>query len=189
MAFNSLLTKGKSFTALKNAVQIQQSANGHSVAAAMAGMTKEKIGSREIVGFGLNGQPNYFDKLDIPMPAIRFKEITPDIQVLREKEKSDWKKLSLEEKKALYRYSFCQTLSEIKAPTGDWKGVVGVSFFGMSIALWLFILLKLYVYPPLPVTFEPERQKAQLQRMIDLRMNPIDGLASKWDYEKGKWKE
>lgn len=82
MAFNSLLTKGKSFTALKNAVQIQQSANGHSVAAAMAGMTKEKIGSREIVGFGLNGQPNYFDKLDIPMPAIRFKEITPDIQVI-----------------------------------------------------------------------------------------------------------
>lgn len=82
MALNSLLAKGNSLTVLRNAVQIQQIANGHSVAEAIAGMTKAKIGSREVVGFGLNGQPYYFDKVDIPMPAIRFKEITPDIQVI-----------------------------------------------------------------------------------------------------------
>ena len=41
----------------------------------------EKIGSREVVGFGTNGVPNYLDRVDFPMPAIRYKEITPDIAV------------------------------------------------------------------------------------------------------------
>lgn len=40
-----------------------------------------RIGSREVVGFGFNGQANYVDRTDFPMPAIRFKESTPDIQV------------------------------------------------------------------------------------------------------------
>lgn len=40
-----------------------------------------KIGNREIVGYGMNGEPSYMDLEDFPMPAVRFKEITPDIQV------------------------------------------------------------------------------------------------------------
>lgn len=39
------------------------------------------IGNREIVGYGFNGVSNYADRVDFPMPAIRFKESTPDIQV------------------------------------------------------------------------------------------------------------
>lgn len=42
---------------------------------------KLAIGNREVVGFGMNGQPSYLDRVDFPMPAIRFKEVTPDIQV------------------------------------------------------------------------------------------------------------
>jgi hypothetical protein len=42
---------------------------------------KAVIGNREIVGFGMNGQPNYIDRVDFPLPAIRYKEVTPDIQV------------------------------------------------------------------------------------------------------------
>lgn len=42
---------------------------------------KASIGNREIVGFGMNGQPNYIDRVDFPLPAIRYKEVTPDIQV------------------------------------------------------------------------------------------------------------
>lgn len=42
---------------------------------------KAKIGNREIVGYGCNGVPNYIDRTDYPMPAIRFRETTPDIQV------------------------------------------------------------------------------------------------------------
>ena len=45
------------------------------------------------------------------------------------------------------------------------------------------------VYAPLPETFEPERQKAQLERMINMQMGVVEGVSSKYDYEKGKWKE
>lgn len=40
-----------------------------------------KIGNREVVGFGWNGEPIYMDRPDYPMPAIRFKENTPDVLV------------------------------------------------------------------------------------------------------------
>lgn len=42
-----------------------------------------KIGNREIVGPGINFEPIYVDVTDFPMPAIRYKEVTPDIQVSR----------------------------------------------------------------------------------------------------------
>lgn len=51
-----------------------------------------------------------------------------------------------------------------------------------------FFYLFMKVYGPIPETFTKERQEAQLKRMIDMQMNPIEGLASKWDYEKGQWK-
>jgi cytochrome c oxidase subunit 4 len=147
-----------------------------------------KIGSREIVGYGWNGQPIYYDRVDYPMPAIRFREDSKEIKVLREKEKGDWKKLSLEERKALYRTSFCQTFAEIKAPTGEWKQHIGAGFIAASLAILFAAWMNAYVYPESPITLDEEHQKAQLKRMIDLEINPISGLASKWDYEKGQWK-
>lgn len=44
------------------------------------------------------------------------------------------------------------------------------------------------VYDADPITFDEEHQKAQLKRMLDLEVNPIHGLSSKWDYENKKWK-
>lgn len=41
----------------------------------------KKIGKREIVGFGMNGEPHYMDLWDYPFPSIRFKEMTPDLEV------------------------------------------------------------------------------------------------------------
>jgi|ERR1712142_161883 len=148
-----------------------------------------KIGNREVVGFGYNGDKNYVDRIDFPMPAIRFKENTPDVQALHEKAKGDWKKLSIEEKKALYRASFAQTFSEMKAPTGEWKSVLGVVLFISSLSVWIYLGMKTFVYYPMPDTFEPERQKAQLERMIALKANPVEGPSSHWDYEKGDWKQ
>ncbi|NP_001073120.1 cytochrome c oxidase subunit 4 isoform 1, mitochondrial-like [Bombyx mandarina] len=147
-----------------------------------------KIGDREWVGYGFNGQPNYVDRPDFPLPAIRFREDTPDIKALREKEKGDWRKLTLEEKKTLYRASFCQTFAEFQAPTGEWKGVVGWALVLSSLAAWIYMAMKVFVYSPIPDSLSEERQKAQLQRMLDLKVNPIDGLASKWDYENNRWK-
>lgn len=40
-----------------------------------------RIGNRDIVGYGWNGEPIYQDRVDYPMPAIRFKENTPDVLV------------------------------------------------------------------------------------------------------------
>ena len=44
------------------------------------------------------------------------------------------------------------------------------------------------VYDALPETFDEAHQKAQLKRMLDLEMNPVTGLSSKWDYDNKKWK-
>lgn len=58
-----------------------------------------RIGNREIVGFGRNGEPSYFDAPDCPCPAVRWKEDTPEIAALREKAKNDWASLTIAEKK------------------------------------------------------------------------------------------
>jgi len=166
--------------------QVLKQVSRHQQAAAASSVSK--IGNREVVGFGFNGQASYVDRVDFPMPAIRYKESTPDIQVLREKEKGDWSKLTLEEKKALYRASFCQTFAEMKAPTGEWKSILGITLMASSFAIWIYMWMKIYVYSPLPETLNPDRMEAQLKRMIDLRANPIEGVSSQWDYEKGDWK-
>ncbi|XP_013782881.1 cytochrome c oxidase subunit 4 isoform 1, mitochondrial-like [Limulus polyphemus] len=150
---------------------------------------RERIGNREVVGFGLNGEPSYIDRTDFPMPAIRFKENSQEITTLREKEKGDWKELSMDEKKTLYRASFCQTFSEMKAPTGEWKSVLAGTFVAMALTVWLYVWMKNFVYQPMPDSFTPEKKAAQLQRIIDLRVNPIEGLASKYDYENNRWKD
>lgn len=100
----------------------------------------------------------------------------------------------------------------MKAPTGEWKSVLGFSLVAVSLACWIYVWMKKYgniihealisnyiltllffiyisVYPPLPHTLAPENQQAQLERMINMQVNPIEGLASRYDYEKGKWKE
>jgi len=149
---------------------------------------KEKIGKREVVGYGHSGEPDYADSIIWPYPAIRFKEPSSVSASLLKKEQGDWKQLSAEEKKNLYRYNYCETFVEMEAPTGQWKSITGMLFFWFSLAVWVFIGLK-SIYPPLPDTFTDEKRLAQLKKMIDLRVGAVDGLSSKWDYEKGRWKE
>ncbi|XP_048484277.1 cytochrome c oxidase subunit 4 isoform 1, mitochondrial [Plutella xylostella] len=169
--------------ALINAIRVPAGTRASSVNTDLA-----KVGKREWVCYGFNGQPNYVDRPDYPMPAVRFQPETPDIKMLREKEKGDWRKLTMEEKKALYRASFCQTFAEFQAPTGEWKGVTGWALTLASLSVWIYFAMKIFVYSPLPETFDDEHQKAQLKRMLDLKVNPVDGLASKWDYENNRWK-
>jgi cytochrome c oxidase subunit 4 len=66
-------------TAVPN-LMIARAAHGHGVNTHLA-EKMEKIGNREVVGFGWNGEPTYYDRPDFPMPAIRFKESTPDVLV------------------------------------------------------------------------------------------------------------
>lgn len=103
-----------------------------------------QIGTREIVGFGFNGLPTYVDRSDFPLPAIRWREESPEIALLRQKEKGDWKKLTKHEKKALYRHSFCQTFAEFEAPTGEWKPCVAAALVATALAIWFAIWMRLY---------------------------------------------
>jgi len=150
---------------------------------------KTYIGTREVVGYGMNGEEIYCDNVHYPFPSIRFKEDTPQIVKLKEKEKGDWKKMTLAEKKELYRASFCQTLVEAKAPTGDWKAVVGISLCLISLGIWGYVWLAAYVYGPLPRTMtDEEHLKGNIKQLINLGVGRQDGFASHYDYEKNRWK-
>jgi cytochrome c oxidase subunit 4 len=66
------------------------------------------------------------------------------VQALREKEKGDWKKLSVQEKKALYRATFCQTFSEMKHPTGEFKMYFGAGLLAISGAILVATLMGIF---------------------------------------------
>ena len=76
--------------------------------------------------------------------GIPFNTIPSFFQALREKEKGDWKKLTIEEKKKLYRASFCITFAEMEAPTGEWKYITGTTCLAIAFALWIFMAVKKY---------------------------------------------
>ena len=75
----------------------------------------------------------------------------------------------------------------------------------MSLGFWGYYFMKTFgklvkcdsaaatnwvvVYGPLRECFKEENRSAQLRRIIDLQVNPIQGLGSKWDYEKDEWKK
>lgn len=148
-----------------------------------------KLGNRDVVGWGFNGTASYVDREDFPLPAVRFGENTPDVMALREKEKGDWKSLSLDEKKKLYRASFCQTFEEMKAPTGEWKSIVAAVLTALGLTGWIVIYMKKFVYSEMPHTITRQWQEDQLNRMLTQNQGRIEGLSSKYDFEKGEWKK
>lgn len=152
-----------------------------------------KIGNRDIVGHGMNGKPQYMDCLHYPCPAIRWKENTADVLALREKEKGDWRALSIDEKKALYRVSFRSTYAEIQAPSGQWKIVVTLGFIVFALALGMQLIIKEFAWrdqeDQLPISLKgPEWREATLERMVRYKQGHLSGPAAHFDYEKGDWK-
>jgi len=153
-------------------------------------MVYPRIGDREIVGFGINGHPSYFDQPAHPMPAVRWAEDTPEIAALREKAKGDWSALSKEEKKTLYRADFRSSISEVVAPNGEWKFTLGFVLGAVGLSTWLYIYVRglIYAYPQ-PMTNSLEHQARMAERMIAEGQGKIYGISSHWDYEKGEWKK
>ncbi|XP_073962950.1 cytochrome c oxidase subunit 4 isoform 1, mitochondrial-like [Choristoneura fumiferana] len=147
-----------------------------------------RVGNRDYVGYCVNGSANYRDDAHYPFPSVRFKENTEDVCALRRKECGDWRSLCCEEKKALYRASFCQTFAEFQHPTGLWKVVIGGIFFTTSFAFWFISFYHNYVQEPVPESYGLEPRMAQLRRMLELHVQPIEGLSSKWDYDNDRWK-
>ncbi|KAJ8681860.1 hypothetical protein QAD02_017652 [Eretmocerus hayati] len=137
---------------------------------------RAKAGNREWVGYGASGNPDYIDCIEFPFPAIRYKECTPELMALREKERGDWKKLSIHEKKTLYRFSFRQTFAEFEEPAGMWRYCWGLVFLGISVALWFQTFLHQFVMPKWPHSLSKEARIAQYYRQVDLNMRPLDGI-------------
>ncbi|XP_028667960.1 cytochrome c oxidase subunit 4 isoform 2, mitochondrial [Erpetoichthys calabaricus] len=134
--------------------------------------------------------PMYWDRTDTPLPDIPFqRKLGAEQQGLKQKEKSSWKNLTNEEKIALYRIMFNQSYAEMKKPTNEWKTVLGGIFIFIGVTGLIIWWQKVFMYPQRPHTFDENWQAMQAQRMIDMRMSPVQGFSSKWDYEKKQWKK
>ncbi|XP_077070513.1 cytochrome c oxidase subunit 4 isoform 2, mitochondrial [Siphateles boraxobius] len=133
--------------------------------------------------------PMYWDRLDTPLPDKPYQDTLSDAdKSLKQKEKGPWNNLSREEKLALYRMMFKESFAEMKKPTGEWKTVVGGIFFFIGFTGLVVLWQRYYVFPPHPRTLDDEWQARQVKRMLDMRVNPVEGFSAKWDYEKGQWK-
>lgn len=148
-----------------------------------------QVGRREWVGHGRSGMPNYFDCLMFPYPAIRFREWDSAYEALRQKEKGDWKNLSMEDKKQLYRHSFRYTFSELQAPTGRWKLSIGMAMLVFSGASLTLLFIKKVFAPAFPKSHEEEWMLRSMWKQVMIGFNPVQGVGSKWDYENNRWKE
>uniref|UniRef100_A0AAZ3SRU3 Cytochrome c oxidase subunit 4 n=1 Tax=Oncorhynchus tshawytscha TaxID=74940 RepID=A0AAZ3SRU3_ONCTS len=134
-------------------------------------------------------QPMYWDRLDTPLPDRAWIDVLDSKdKSLKQKEKGPWTALSKEEKIALYRLKFNHTYPEMKKPSHEWKTVIGGMFIFFGITGLVVFWQGHYVYPPQPHTFGEEWQAKQIQRMLDMRVNPIEGFSAKWDYKNKQWK-
>ncbi|XP_074868030.1 cytochrome c oxidase subunit 4 isoform 2, mitochondrial [Carettochelys insculpta] len=132
----------------------------------------------------------YYDNRSIPLPDVPYQqELGAEQKALKEKEKGSWKQLSNEEKVALYRLKFDQTFAEMNRPSNEWKTVLGGIFFFFSLTGLIVWWEQVYVFPQKPRTLTEEWKAQQLKRMLDMRMNPIQGLSAQWDYDKNEWKK
>ncbi|XP_044517476.1 cytochrome c oxidase subunit 4 isoform 2, mitochondrial [Gracilinanus agilis] len=133
---------------------------------------------------------NYQAERNYPMPDEPFcSELNPQQQALKEKEKGPWKQLTDAEKVALYRMQFHQTFAEMNRPSNEWKTVLGGVFFFFGFTGLLIWWQRLYVFPEKPITLSEDWKSKQLQRILDMKENPIQGLASRWDYAQKEWKK
>ncbi|PWA32894.1 hypothetical protein CCH79_00016437 [Gambusia affinis] len=109
-------------------------------------------------------RPTYYERVDMPLPDKPYKDVLSEAEEkLKQKEKGPWSQLTNEEKVALYRLKFSKSYAKMKAPTGEWKTVLGGMFFFLGFT----------VYPPSPRTLDDDWKAMQIQRMLDMRINPV----------------
>ncbi|XP_045663189.1 cytochrome c oxidase subunit 4 isoform 2, mitochondrial isoform X2 [Ursus americanus] len=133
---------------------------------------------------------SYHAQRTYPMPDEPFcTELNAEQRALKEKEKGSWTQLSHAEKVALYRLQFHETFAEMNRRSNEWKTVMGCVFFFFGLTALLIWWQRVYVFPEKPITLTDEWKAQQLQRILDMKGNPVQGLASRWDYEKKEWKK
>ncbi|XP_018420165.1 PREDICTED: cytochrome c oxidase subunit 4 isoform 1, mitochondrial-like [Nanorana parkeri] len=136
-------------------------------------------------------KPRYYDSRAKPLPDAPFvSELTAQQNALKVKEAASWTQLTREEKLALYRISFDLSYAEMKKGSpNEWKTIVGAIFYFLAVSGLYLWWQRVYVYGPVPHTLSEEWIAMQTKRMIDMRVCPITGFATNWDYEKNEWKK
>ncbi|XP_012868344.1 PREDICTED: cytochrome c oxidase subunit 4 isoform 1, mitochondrial isoform X1 [Dipodomys ordii] len=134
--------------------------------------------------------PSYVDRRDYPLPDVaHVRQLSASQKALKEKEKAAWTDLSKDEKVELYRIRFNESFAEMNRGTNEWKTVLGMALFFVGFTAIVLIWEKRFVYGPVPHTFDEDWVAMQTKRMLDMKVSPIQGFASKWDYEKNDWKK
>merc|ERR1719211_134677 len=108
----------------------------------------------------------------------------------------DWKKLTVEEKKELYRTTFCNTLAEINEPIHHQGRTFGEGLWLTVLIIYGYVGFYVWLYrgdrgkaPPDSPWNDDDWLAANVQKMLDMENQPITGIASCWDYERGGWKK
>ncbi|KAA0706985.1 Cytochrome c oxidase subunit 4 isoform 2, mitochondrial [Triplophysa tibetana] len=131
--------------------------------------------------------PMYCDRLDTPLPDRPYREHPLCCRHEPEAEGERTVEQPLERRETCLM-TFNMTYAEMKRPSSEWKTVLGGIFFFIGLTGLVVLWQRLYVYPPRPRTLDDEWQSMQVKRMLDMRMNPVEGFSAQWDYEKGQWK-
>ncbi|XP_069469785.1 cytochrome c oxidase subunit 4 isoform 1, mitochondrial-like isoform X2 [Ambystoma mexicanum] len=135
-------------------------------------------------------KPMYLDRREMPLPDVPFvSKLSPQQKALKEKEAGSWKKLTKEDKLALYRIRFDRSYEEMKKGSQEWKTIVGGIFYSISLAAFFLLYTRKFLHIPLPHTFSEDWIAMQTKRILDMRMDPVAGFSSHWDYEKNEWKK
>uniref|UniRef100_A0A8C8D8A2 Cytochrome c oxidase subunit 4 n=1 Tax=Oncorhynchus tshawytscha TaxID=74940 RepID=A0A8C8D8A2_ONCTS len=145
------------------------------VALTSSGARMSSHGHHEVSDSVDMSQPMYWDRLDTPLPDRPWKDVLDSTdKSLKQKEKGPWTALSKDEKIA------CKLLPL------SFLLMSQPSILNISPSVSQFLMVDLY--PPQPHTFGEEWQAKQIQRMLDMRINPIEGFSAQWDYKNKQWK-
>uniref|UniRef100_A0A2K5J164 Cytochrome c oxidase subunit 4 n=1 Tax=Colobus angolensis palliatus TaxID=336983 RepID=A0A2K5J164_COLAP len=117
--------------------------------------------------------PTYVDWRDYPLSDVaHVKHLSAGQKALKEKEKESWSSLPTDEKVELYHIKFGESFAEMNRGSNEWKTVVGSAILFICFTALIIMWQKSYWVA------------METKRMPDMKVNPIQRLASKWDYEK-----
>lgn len=134
--------------------------------------------------------PKYSDHRATPLPEICYLEdLSPELKSLKEKEKGAWASLSAKDKVALYHIKFNQTYADMNKGSSEWKTAIGGTLIFIGLTAFIILWQRKYVFGEIPHTLSDDWIAMQTKRMLDMRMNPVEGFSSNWDYEKNEWKK